>query len=108
MPPSVLSALLAQSAPSAPKKQAKQVTFEVATAHLHTLALTLLGDANNLVEEQDMWSDESNISMDVMAGANAGAIAEWLTLWLPSWKEAADCLEAEAWAHAGSPMVEAQ
>ncbi|KIK74884.1 hypothetical protein PAXRUDRAFT_37262, partial [Paxillus rubicundulus Ve08.2h10] len=60
--------------------------------------------------------------------ANAGALAKGLTLWLPAaiipgvqevddafgqimldaitWKEAANRLEAEAWAWAGSPMAE--
>ncbi|KIK78430.1 hypothetical protein PAXRUDRAFT_16882 [Paxillus rubicundulus Ve08.2h10] len=72
MPPSALSALLAQSIPSAPKKLAEQVAFEVAATCLHVLTLTLLGDTDNLVKEQDMWSDEWNIEMDVMARANAG------------------------------------
>ncbi|KIK73538.1 hypothetical protein PAXRUDRAFT_20745 [Paxillus rubicundulus Ve08.2h10] len=67
----MLSALLAQSTPSTPKKLVKQVAFEAATANLHVLVLTLLGDADNLVKEWDMWSNKWNVAMDAMAGANA-------------------------------------
>ncbi|KIK77421.1 hypothetical protein PAXRUDRAFT_17510 [Paxillus rubicundulus Ve08.2h10] len=119
---------LPQSAPSAPKKAAKQVAFETAAACLHMLALTITGDADNLAKERDMWSNEWNVAMDVMAGANAAALTNGLVLQLPAaiipsiWeaddnfrqivldsvaqKEVADCLEAEARAQAGSPMAE--
>ncbi|KIK77634.1 hypothetical protein PAXRUDRAFT_17368 [Paxillus rubicundulus Ve08.2h10] len=82
MPPSAPTALLAQSAPSAAKKPAKQVAFEAAAAWLHTLALTISGDANNL--EHNMWSGEWNVAMDAMARANVGTLAKGLTLQLPT------------------------
>ncbi|KIK76434.1 hypothetical protein PAXRUDRAFT_18223 [Paxillus rubicundulus Ve08.2h10] len=63
MPPSALIALLTQSTPLALKKPAEQVTFEAAAAWLHALALTVPGDADNLIEEHDMWSDEWNVVM---------------------------------------------
>ncbi|KIK98731.1 hypothetical protein PAXRUDRAFT_133547 [Paxillus rubicundulus Ve08.2h10] len=128
MTPSPLTALLAQSVPLTLKKPAEQVAFEVATVWLHTLALTIPGDADNLIEERDMWSDEWNVAMGAMAKANAGALAKGLTLQLPAAiipgvqevddafrrivldaiarREVADRLEAEAQAQAGSPMAE--
>ncbi|KIK73492.1 hypothetical protein PAXRUDRAFT_20786 [Paxillus rubicundulus Ve08.2h10] len=51
------------SAPPTLKKPAKQVAFEAATVRLHMLTLTIPGDANNLVEERDMWSNEGNVAM---------------------------------------------
>ncbi|KIK81694.1 hypothetical protein PAXRUDRAFT_15099 [Paxillus rubicundulus Ve08.2h10] len=62
------------------KKPAEQVAFEAAAAWLHTLALTILGDANNLIEKQDMWSDKWNVAMGAMGEANVGALAKGLTL----------------------------
>ncbi|KIK74058.1 hypothetical protein PAXRUDRAFT_20258 [Paxillus rubicundulus Ve08.2h10] len=128
MTPSLLTTLLTQSISLTLKKLAKQVAFEAAVAWLHMLALTILGDANNLIEEQDMGSDEWNVAMGAMAKANAGALAKGLTLRLPAaiipgvqeadntfgrivldaitQKEVANRLEAEAWARAGSPMAE--
>ncbi|KIK81241.1 hypothetical protein PAXRUDRAFT_15337 [Paxillus rubicundulus Ve08.2h10] len=128
MPPSALSTLLAQSTPSAPKKLAEQVAFEAAMSCLHTLSLTLPRDADHLVEEWDMWSDEWNVAMDAMVEANASTLAKGLILQLPitiipsiqeanntfghfvqdaiAIKEAANHLEAGVQAHAGSPMVE--
>ncbi|KIK91854.1 hypothetical protein PAXRUDRAFT_148569 [Paxillus rubicundulus Ve08.2h10] len=128
MTSSPLTALFAQSTPLTLKKPAKQVAFEAAAAWLHTLALTVLGDTNNLVEERDMWSDEWDVAMGVMTEANVGTLAKGLMLQLPTviihgiqevddifrqivldaitWKEVADRLEAEAWAQAGSPMAE--
>ncbi|KIK81061.1 hypothetical protein PAXRUDRAFT_15446 [Paxillus rubicundulus Ve08.2h10] len=128
MAPSLLTALLAQSIPLTLKKLAEQVAFEVAAVQLHALTLTILGDADNLVEEWDMWSDKWNVAMGAMAKANAGTLAKGLTLQLPAAiipgvqeaddtfgqivldaiarREAADHLEAEAWAWAGLPMAE--
>ncbi|KIK74209.1 hypothetical protein PAXRUDRAFT_20107 [Paxillus rubicundulus Ve08.2h10] len=128
MTPSLLSALLAQSVPPTLKKPDEQVAFEVAAAWLHALTLTIPGDADNLVEERDMWSDKWNVAMGAMGEANAGALAKGLTLQLPvaiipgvqevddafgrividaiAWREVADRLEAEARARAGSPMAE--
>ncbi|KIK75890.1 hypothetical protein PAXRUDRAFT_171360 [Paxillus rubicundulus Ve08.2h10] len=122
MTPSPLTALLAQSIPPTLKKLAKQVAFEAAAARLHTLALTIPGDADNLVEERDMWNDEWNVAMGAVGEANAGALAKGLTLRLPaaiipSVQEADDAFrrivvdaiarrEAEAQAQAGSPMAE--
>ncbi|KIK77018.1 hypothetical protein PAXRUDRAFT_17784 [Paxillus rubicundulus Ve08.2h10] len=129
MTPSPLTALLAQSVPTTLKKPAKQVAFEVAAAWLHALALTIPGDTDNLVEERDMWSDKWNVVMvRAMGEANVGTLAKGLTLRLPAaiipgvqevddafgqivvdaiaWREAADHLEVEAWAQAGSPMAE--
>ncbi|KIK76852.1 hypothetical protein PAXRUDRAFT_17895 [Paxillus rubicundulus Ve08.2h10] len=79
MTPSPLTALLSQSVPPTLKKLAEEVAFKGA-----------------------------------MAKANAGALTKGLTLQLPAasipdaiaWREAADCLEAEAQARAGSPMAE--
>ncbi|KIK74336.1 hypothetical protein PAXRUDRAFT_19983 [Paxillus rubicundulus Ve08.2h10] len=93
MPPSALTALLAQSTPLAVKKPAKQVTFEAAAARLHVLALTILGDTKSLVEEQDIIQEVDNAFGQIILDAVV-------------WKEAADHLEAEAWACAGSPMAE--
>ncbi|KIK75777.1 hypothetical protein PAXRUDRAFT_171761 [Paxillus rubicundulus Ve08.2h10] len=128
MTPSPLTALLTQSVPLTLKKPAKQVTFEAAVAQLHVFALTIPGDADNLVEEWDMWSNEWNVAMGAMAKANVGALTKCLTLWLPAaiipgvqeaddafgrivldaiaQREVADRLEAEARAWAGSPMAE--
>ncbi|KIK78563.1 hypothetical protein PAXRUDRAFT_16802 [Paxillus rubicundulus Ve08.2h10] len=128
MTPSPLTALLAQSIPPTLKKLAEQVAFEAAAAWLHALALAILGDADNLIEERDMWSDKWNVAMGAMGEANVGALAKGLTLRLPAaiipgiqeaddafgrimidaiaQREAADHLEAEAWAQAGSPMAE--
>ncbi|KIK74028.1 hypothetical protein PAXRUDRAFT_20281 [Paxillus rubicundulus Ve08.2h10] len=90
--------------------------------------LTIPGDADNLVEEQHMWSNEWNVAMGAMVEANVGTLAKGLTLRLPAaiipgiqevddafgkivvdaiaWREEADRLEAEAQARAGSPMAE--
>ncbi|KIK78546.1 hypothetical protein PAXRUDRAFT_163731 [Paxillus rubicundulus Ve08.2h10] len=128
MTPSPLTTLLTKSVPPTLKKPAEQVAFEAATARLHALMLTILGDANNLVEEWDMWSDKWNVAMGAMGEANTGAIAKGLILQLeaaiiPSIQEADDALrrividaigqreaanhlEVEAQAWAGSPMAE--
>ncbi|KIK75193.1 hypothetical protein PAXRUDRAFT_19198 [Paxillus rubicundulus Ve08.2h10] len=84
MPPSVLTAVLARSTPLAAKKLAEQVAFEAAAVWLHVLALTIPGDADNLIEERDMWSNEWNVAMDVMARVNVGTLAKGLTLQLPT------------------------
>ncbi|KIK73495.1 hypothetical protein PAXRUDRAFT_20782 [Paxillus rubicundulus Ve08.2h10] len=91
MTPSPLTALLAQSVPLTLKKLAKQVAFEAAAARLHAIALAIPGDADNLVEEQDMWSDKWNVAIVI------DAITQ---------REVADRLEAEARAQAGFPMAE--
>ncbi|KIK75205.1 hypothetical protein PAXRUDRAFT_19192 [Paxillus rubicundulus Ve08.2h10] len=128
MTPSPLTALLTQSVPPTLKKPAEQVAFEAAAAWLHALVLAIPCDADNLVEEWDMWSDEWNVAMGAMGEANAGALAKGLTLQLPAaiipgvqeaddtfgrividaitQREAADRLEAEVRARAGSPMAE--
>ncbi|KIK76519.1 hypothetical protein PAXRUDRAFT_18152 [Paxillus rubicundulus Ve08.2h10] len=93
MPPSALTALLTQSTPLAAKKLAEQVTFEAAAAQLHVLALTILGDADNLVEEWDIIQEVDNTYRQIVLDAIA-------------WKEVANCLEAEACGHTGSPMAE--
>ncbi|KIK75383.1 hypothetical protein PAXRUDRAFT_19052 [Paxillus rubicundulus Ve08.2h10] len=92
-----------ESVPPTLKKPAEQVAFEVAAARLHALALTIPGDADNLVEEWDMWSEEWNVAMlqsslafrrladDAFGQIVIDAIAR---------------REAEARAQAGSPMAE--
>ncbi|KIK90697.1 hypothetical protein PAXRUDRAFT_14207 [Paxillus rubicundulus Ve08.2h10] len=86
MTPSLLTTLLTQSTPPTLKKLAKQVAFEVAAAWLHTLALTILSDADNHVQERDMWSDKWNVAMvkGVMAEGNVGTLAKGLILQLPA------------------------